>query len=313
MIALRELDLVTYRSPLAFYFTDAVTGQAIGNGLQVDVRPFDETDLRKVHRPIRAEKSPHSYLYGFRSLPGLERYQLGDELPTESKSFVVQIRDRLDRFLPQTRRIALPLPSLQAQEITLYPGVNYPVPTGYGVIRGQLERTTVPAAGTNEVSMLGFASWARISLAGVDENIPSEEWPRFHTFADARARFLGLVPYPAISISTLLSAAEWPLILSIAHSPTVALADLTFLTALLPEFDPLQTPPFQDSLDGQPNAALFESVDVVDADSAVYSVTGPTNSTEISMTLRYEEPYLLRTRVENDPDQEHLSPFLVQS
>jgi hypothetical protein len=116
---LTELEIITYRGALALQFSDIVTGQAVTNGLRVRAWRFDPTDPGLARRADQAEKSPNSGIYGFRSLPGLERYQIGDTIPAESLSFMIMIEDLLGRFLPQTRRYDLPLPIPAVQLVPL--------------------------------------------------------------------------------------------------------------------------------------------------------------------------------------------------
>jgi hypothetical protein len=117
VISLRELEIVTYRAGLAVHFTDSVTGQAITEGLYVQAWHHDAANPRPARQIVLADKSQNSALYGFRSLPGLERYQLGEAVVPETIPYIVHIIDQRGRFLPQSRRFDLPLTTLAVQEI----------------------------------------------------------------------------------------------------------------------------------------------------------------------------------------------------
>lgn len=303
MIQLRELDLITYRAPLAFHFTDAVTNQSIGNGLRIVAWAHMAGSLQPVRQIVEAEKSLQSALYGVRSWPGLERYQIGTNLTPGSRQFVIRIEDEFDRFLPQTRLVALPLANPQVEEIMLFSAPNRAIPPSYTTIRGDLYRTTTPAGAPPQVHVVAPAAWARVTLTVANTEI--------HTFADAQGRFIGLVPYPAIPAGTLLSAAEWPVTISVAHSPTAIAADLALLTAARPDLDLAQTPPFQATLDGQPDVSLFSDVAIVDAATGTYAVIGPTDAISASFTYQLGHPLVIQSTIEGGPD--HLAEFLVNA
>ena len=150
---LQPLEVITYRGALAYHFTDSVTGQTIADDLSVRAWRHEAADLRPVHRFTNAQRSQQSGIYGFRTLPGLEGYQIGDTVAPGSLDYIVQIEDRKGRFLPQTHRLSLPLATPQVQEIALFSALNRPIPTGYAAVYGELLRTTVPAGVPPEVTV----------------------------------------------------------------------------------------------------------------------------------------------------------------
>lgn len=303
MIQLRELDLITYRAALAFHFSDAVTNQLVRDGLLVEAWPFIGGDAPPVRQIARAEKSPQSALYGFRSLPGLEGYQIGDEVAAGSLQFVVQIADLQERYLPQIRLVNLPLAEPAVQEVLLFSSATRAVPSGYATMHGAIRRTTAPAGDPPEISVTGPASWAQVTL-----NMAGTET---QTYADASGTFVGLMPFPPIPVETLLSAAEWPLTISVAHDAAAITADLEMLTTARTDLDPAQTPPFQSTLESQAGAVLFDDVTIVDAGSQTYTIIGPTDAVSLSRTYRFGRPLVFQTSVDGGP--EHLSELLIQS
>jgi hypothetical protein len=270
---------------------------------------FDSADPQLAHRFNEAEKSPNSGVYGFRSLPGLERYQIGDVVTAESLSFIVTVEDRLGRFLPQTRHYDLPLTNPAVQLVSLYPNPNRPTPTGYGAVRVQLLRTTTPTP--PQVTVTGPAAWARIAVTVPGDN-PGDPPNLFHGQADGRGTALIQGPYPMIAASVLLNEAEWTVSVEVAHETAVHEGDYDLLDQVLPDLDEAQTPPFQDTLESQSAANLFQTVTIVDAANQIYNVVGPTNVTELDFTLQFGRPLILRTQNNAAPNNP-LSELLLES
>jgi hypothetical protein len=305
---LTPLEIITYRAALALQFTDAVTGQQVAEGMVVRAWAFDPAEPQLAHRFDEAEKSPNSGVYGFRSLPGLERYQIGDPITAESLSFIVTIEDRLGRFLPQTRHYDLPLTNPAVQLIPLYPNPNRPTPTGYGAVRIQLLRTTAP---TPQVTVTGPAAWARVAVTVPGDNV-GDPPNLFHGLANGRGTALIQVPYPMIAASVLLNEAEWTVLVEVAHETALHEGDYDLLDQVFPDLDEAQTPPFQDTLESQSAANLFETVTIVDAANQIYNIVGPTNVTELDFTLQFGRPLILRTQNNAAPNNP-LSELLLES
>lgn len=308
---LTPLEIVTYRAALALQFADAVTGQRVTDGLMVRAWAFDPADPQLVHRVDEAEKSPNSGVYGFRSLPGLKRYQIGEAVPAGSLTFLVTIEDRYGRYLPQSRQYDLPLPVPAVELISLFSSPDRPTPTGYGAIRAQLLRTTAPAGVPPEVTVIQPAAWARVAVSVPADN-PGDPPNLFYGLADGRGAALVLVPYPLIASNVLLNEAEWTVTVGVEHETAVIQTDYDLLHILLPELDEALTPPFQDTLESQGAAVLFGTVIVVNAADQIYTVVGPANITELDFDLQFGRPLTLRTQVDGAPD-DPLSELLVES
>jgi hypothetical protein len=306
---LNPLEIITYRAALALHFINAVTRQRVADGLLIRAYAFDPADPRPPHRYDKAEKSPNSGIYGFRTLPGLERYQIGDPLPAESFSFIVTVVDQLGRFLPQTLRYDLPLPNPAVQLVPLFPGPNSPTPTGYAAVRVQLLRTTAPTP--PEVTVLGPSAWARVAVT-VPGNNNGDPDILYHGLADGRGTALIQFPYPMIAADVLLNEAEWTVTVGVEHETAALETDYELLDQLLPDLNEEETPPFQETLDNQSAAALFETVAIVDAATQVYNVVGPTNVTELDFDLHFGRPLTLRTQVDGAPTAP-LSELLLES
>lgn len=95
-------------APLGVRFRDAVTGEAVGDGLQVVVYPTDAPEARTVVFPNR------SGTYVLHGGPGLldATHGAGDDAfwnkPPERKSFTVEVVDTLGRYLTCTFQAELP-------------------------------------------------------------------------------------------------------------------------------------------------------------------------------------------------------------
>ncbi len=316
LASLTHLETITYRAALALQFFDSATGQAVTNGLRVRAWAFDPAAPRPARRVDEAEKSPTGGVYGFRSLPGLGGYQMGEDVAAGSLAFLVYIEDGLGRFLPQTRRYDLPLALAAVQQVTLFSSAGRPIPTGYAAIRVQLVRTTAPAGAPPAVTVVEPARWARVTLS-VPPGSAGAPAGIFHGQADSRGAALILAPYPLIAAGVLLDEAEWVITVEVAHAPAALAADATLLQRLLPELaqDELarqRFPPLQTTVEAQPTAVLFGTVTVVDAQAQVYAVVGSPNVTQLDFDLSFGRALTLRTQVDGDAGHP-LSELLIQS
>lgn len=316
LLTLSPLDLITYRGALALRFIDSVTGAPVTDDLRVRAWAYDPAAPRTARRVDEAERSPNSGLYGFRVLPGLEGYQVGDTVPPASLAYIVHVEDGRGRFLPQTRRYDLPLAQPAVQQVILFPAADRATPTGYATVRAQLLRTGAPAGVPPEVMALEPARWASVALA-VPPGSPGDPPVTFWGQADGRGTVVVMAPYPLLPAGVLLDAASWSVAASVDHAPAGQAADYDLLAVVLPGLLPdaeaqQQLPPFQATLESQGSAILFGAVTVVDADARTYAIAGPTNATELDFDLSFGRPLILRTQVDGDPSHP-LSELLLQS
>jgi hypothetical protein len=106
------LERQTVLAPLGLRFRDAVTGEAVGEGLVVTVYPATNPDARTRAFPNR------SGAYVVHSAPGLHEATrgAGDEAfwagLTAKKSFTIEVADALRRYLPFTFTAELPVRGL---------------------------------------------------------------------------------------------------------------------------------------------------------------------------------------------------------
>jgi hypothetical protein len=311
------LDLITYRTALALHFMDSVTGAAVADNLRLRAWAFDPTAPQAARRVDEAEKSQRSGIYGFRSLPGLEGYQIGDDLPADSLAFIVLVEDRLGRYLPQVRRYNLPLAQPAVQPIALFPAPDKATPTGYAAVRAQLLRTTAPAGGPPpEVTVVAPARWAQVVLT-IPPSSPGDPPSTFTGQADSHGAVVIMPPWPLIADGVLLNEASWSISTTVRHQPPTQNADYALLRQILPDLLPRDRPhhyfpPILATLDGQQTATLFGAVSIVDPEAQIYQIVGPANQTELDFDLSFGRPLTLRTQVDGDPDHP-LSELLIQS
>jgi hypothetical protein len=110
---LTPLEKVSTYTPLGIRFWDPAMDAAVTDGLEVTLRPPNRPDLtRRAFQTL-------SGVYAFSGLSGLRSLELSDpdlpagEHPVESSPpvryrFIVDVNDRLGRYLPVTFRVDLP-------------------------------------------------------------------------------------------------------------------------------------------------------------------------------------------------------------
>jgi len=110
---LEPLEKISLYTPLGIRFWDLASDVAVVDSLEVTARPPGQPQLSR-----RAFQTA-SGVYAFRDLPGLRRLEVSDpnlpagmhpieSSPPSSARFVIEVRDRLQRFLPATFQVDLP-------------------------------------------------------------------------------------------------------------------------------------------------------------------------------------------------------------
>ncbi|MDX1665192.1 MAG: hypothetical protein R3272_15475 [Candidatus Promineifilaceae bacterium] len=303
------LERITYRAPLALSFVDGVTGEAVREGLHVQAWRTSSSGAGPVRRLQEARPSPQSALYGFPTLPGLEGYTRGDEVPAGALSYVIEVEDRRERYLPQTRRFDLPLPDPAVQRIRLLPDPAYPTPAGFAPVRGLLLRTTAPTGVPPQVTALEPAAWARVT-ATAPAPIATDPPVTYEGFADARGSFVLFVAHPPIPADTLLADVTWTITLAVEHDPVAIAADVEEIRQARPAL--AEPAPTHATLTGGPAARLFDTVSLVNAEERIYEVVSAVDETSVERTLRFQQPLIVRTEVAGSPEHP-LSEFLIRS
>lgn len=245
------LETIIRRAPVALRFLDLVRGVTVSDGLTVTAQQVGAS-----YPVLMALTSPLSGVYGFRNLPGLRPFEVGDRPASDwcgptsppgepsaeelldvnalrslirgdegapPPNFLIYMEDRLERFVPQLLMVCLP--KEQLIEVPLFSAPARPVPPGLGVVRGELWDR-----GTNAP-----ASWAMVTASPDGSST-------YVTVADARGMFTLFIPY-ASALPPLVGSPPhgggaidqltWNLTVQVFYQPS--------LQRKVPGFDPPDT------------------------------------------------------------------------
>jgi len=193
---LMVLDRLTIVALLGLRFHDAITGDAVGDGLTVWAYPIDRP---QAIRPLFPNRSG---VYVLHDAPGLRDLQNGagdddywNNLPPQ-KDFVVEVTDGQNRFLPFQFIASLPArgiyewagsiggsPPAATRSVPLYSAPARTVPAGLAIIRADLWDPTRGTQGAEAAS-------AVLELFDNDNFVA-------RGIADQKGRIALLFPYPA--------------------------------------------------------------------------------------------------------------------
>lgn len=266
-------------SPLGIRFWDPVEDRQIVDGLQITARAAVGIS-RKFH-----SLKTHSGVYTFSSLPGLYDVETGVLSPEEAiaaddqRQFIIEISDRLNRYLDVAFTIALPLPyrglflsdgtgspvENSPKGFYLYSSANRRLAGHYARVRGQLRNQLTGQPATHALVRV-------ITESG-------ESW---FGLADAEGQFIVAMPFPDLSAGfggspataqVPLHEQSWNIDLEVAYSPTTL--------ELLPGTDI----PNYTSILNQTTANIFPS----DPEESASTVT------QLSLLLEFNQPTVTRT------------------
>jgi hypothetical protein len=230
------LERTIWRAPLGLRFIDLARGTRVNDEMVVMAWPVGGKEPK-----LSALRSPLTGVYGFRSLPGLRPYEVGEKpasdwcntTPGSAKpNFIITIEDTLQRFLPQT--VLLCLPKERLLEVPLFSAPARSALPGYGLVQGEIwDQVKDKAAG-----------WAMVT-ARTDSTT-------YAAVADGRGMFALFVPYagglPALVGSPPygsipLERVSWPLTIQVFYKAT----ELEYVQDLRPPeiHSILQQPPAQ--------------------------------------------------------------------
>lgn len=111
MTSVTVLERLTVVCPLGVRFRDEATGAYVTDGLSVVVYPASQPEQRAYG------VSNNGSVFVFRKLPGLREVEQGGDM-TPRFDFVLEVRDRADRYLPYKVAIRLPQRRILTIEIT---------------------------------------------------------------------------------------------------------------------------------------------------------------------------------------------------
>lgn len=237
------LERQIHRGVLGLRFVDAATGAYVTNGLNVMAWQIGTT-----YPLFAATRAPSSGVYGYCSLPGLEKYVRGELALTDfcadddaPPTYFLVVEDGARRFLPQLHRLCLPKAELF--EIALYSNPARALSPAIGTIRGQVVLKT---AGDPPP-----ASWAVVSAQFNGGTV-------YETVGDERGAFVLFVPYPKPGTPPN----QWTVTLRVrsdVHTLTPPAGVPLAALAALPDFA---------AISGQANNQIFDALgDAAAADS----------------------------------------------
>ena len=255
---MRNLDTLVYRSPLGYRFIDPALDLPVTDGLVVTARPL-------VGGPtIKAQQNGEG-IYLFGRLPGVPADGVwpADSPAAPPLEFLIEVQDRLSRFLPVATVVSLPAAE-SLKEFFLFSAPTRRESTGLGVIRGQLwdQSADQPAAyGVLEA-----------------EDQDGETW---YGVADDRGCVALLFPYPVFGTSqtgsppgstTVLMGQGWSYTLTAWYQPQ----SVTYPTG-----------------SSRPELKTV----LAQAACSIVTATDPSVTTAPSLTLsvQFGQPFVLRT------------------
>jgi hypothetical protein len=231
------LETLVRRAPLGLRCLDLARGTPVVDGLAVSARP-----LGGQGPPLTALRSPVSGVYGFRTLPGLRRYERDERPATDwcasppdvgeptaeeladlgtlqalvdadaggpSANFAITIEDALGRFLPQAFLLCVPKEHLI--EVPLFSAPARGGVSGMAAVRGEVW----------EWSRQQPAAWAVVTASPAPA-------ATYVAIADARGMFALFVPYasalpPLVGSpphgSVAVDQLAWPLTVQVLYQP----------------------------------------------------------------------------------------------
>jgi hypothetical protein len=193
----RVLEEIEVFTPLGLRFWDGVLDRAIADGLQVEAWPIERPGQ------VRLAARTRSNVYTFRWLPGMRpvehRYadpDFFDASTPQRRTFVLSVRDALERFLPVAFEVALPLPY---RGVFLAAGDASPAeaaPPGVHLFsaatRSAGERLMAVRGTLVDADRGAPAAWALVRVDAPHGRV-------FHGLADTQGRFAVLFPYPSLA------------------------------------------------------------------------------------------------------------------
>jgi hypothetical protein len=268
-----QLETVIRRAPLGMRFVDIIRDVTVSDSLLVQAWQKGTGGPKQT-----ALVSPISGVHGFRSLPGLTRYEVGERPASDwcaasgditppddwassgalygwanaaegaaRANFIITVWDLRGRFQPEMLFLCLPREALL--EVPLFSSPARESVGGFGAIRGQLVRHDGELAGQP-------AGWARITAILGDHT--------YETIADARGMFVVFVPYARFPESRHAGAGSegeyiaqliWDVSILVSYQPS----QLIFVSSLeLPNGRLFGAPPDLRSIIEQGRAKVYQ-------------------------------------------------------
>jgi hypothetical protein len=258
---LEPLEKTSHFAPLGIRFWDPAREVPVTGGLWVTIRPPHRPDL------MRRAFQTWSGIYAFRNLPGLRGLEVADPdlppgvhpidgSPPSLHRFVVEVEDRLDRFLPLTFQIDLPYRGIYPTGTTMSPPGS-PLP-GFFLFSAP-SRTILADAVTLRARLVERlpdfrirpASYAVLEVVTIESDSAAGSTP-IVGIADERGSVLVTFPYPSFATSVgpmspppgppMTRLQSWEAIVRVRYAP--ANQTRPDSAARLPELGAILTQPF---------------------------------------------------------------------
>lgn len=227
-------EKITIFTLLGIRFRDSVLDKQVSDNLIV--RAFPGSGSGPVVNAFRTA----SGVYAFQGLPGMhdiETYE-GDSVPgpplSGKKSFIIEIKDKLRRFLPVVFTVKLPLPYNGVYLSGGEDGVTETPPSGSNPPAFYLfsapTRTVSCGLAAIRATLVEQSTRKPAAYAMMEVRVEEEEVTnKWYGIADDRGCITVLFPYPSIKISlntsppadtdTLLYQHEWKLTIRVRYAP----------------------------------------------------------------------------------------------
>lgn len=213
-IALDPAGAPARRSLLGVRALDLVRETPVTRGLIMTLRPASDDWLE---RPPRRPVQGPSGIFSFHDLPGMRDAEVGGSTPPGSSDpsveFVLEVHDRLGRYLPAA--VGLTLPRAQALlSLSLLPGPSYVPPPGWGRLRGGVARWE-PSSKVDGAEA-SSAAWSRVEAA-------VEGTPSASGLADHRGEFALFFPLSdplTTGGGENLAGRTWAVEVTVRYDPT---------------------------------------------------------------------------------------------
>lgn len=299
-----QIDIFT---PLGIRFWDPVTDTQVADGLSVSARPVSSSgSTRSAVRTVGG-------IYAFHNLPGLHDYEYPREVdqrhsirffgleqhvhdgasdapfsPPAPRPFQITILDRRKRFLTTSFRIELPLSEEGIYTLSVPSSLPEDAPPGFYLFSAP-GRTVLPGIGVVRAQLTDVFTEEAAAYAILEVYVAGAPDPVYYGLADATGQVAVLFPYPRIlttlegsppSGQTPLFEQTWPLTVRVRYGPGAISFSAESITgdSDVPDLRTVVTQP----------PGLLRLVPPV-------SPVATTPTDELSATLRYAEPTVLRS------------------
>jgi hypothetical protein len=281
---LEPLEKVSHYTPLGIRFWDLAGYSAVVDGLEVTARPL----LRR--GPLRHAFQTLSGVYAFHALPGMRSLEVSDPnlpagerlletSPPTASRFVIEVRDRLGRFLTHTFQVDVPFRGIYPTQIPVSPPED--ALPGF-ILFSQPSRMTLSdmaVVRAQIVERVGGSQLQPASFAVLEVQVSAGPvWPGI---ADKNGSVVVHFPYPPFDaplsqlsppvIPPESRAQSWDLTVQVRYRADAQVKADTFAT--LPDLGAILT---------QPQAQIWSTQ------------AGPAQST-LSVRLEFGQPLMLKT------------------